>query len=186
MNLTDLMTLAAALTAKIGALVPDSIFLAIAAATITGALITVLSRSLIYALMGLVLTMFGIAGLYVYLDSPFLAMMQILIYVGAITILLAFAIMLAGPMYRHPGEWPGIMKFAGALIVSILPFIFLYKVLMRTDWLGGGVDEFGPTTKEIGRALFDKLTFPFELISLLIVVAIIGAIMLALLSKGEK
>jgi NADH:ubiquinone oxidoreductase subunit 6 (subunit J) len=72
------------------------------------------------------------------------------------------------------------------LIASILPFVFLYKVLVRTDWIKGGVDEFGITTKEIGRALFDRLTFPFELISLLIVVAIVGAIMLALLSKGEK
>lgn len=168
------------------AYMPDSIFLAIAAVTVIGALVTVLSRSLIYAMMGLVATMFGIAGLYIYLNSPFLAMMQILIYVGAITILIAFAIMLAGPMYKHPGEWPGIFKFAGALLVSILPFIFLYKVLMRTNWIQSGVKEFVLTTKDIGRALFDKLMLPFELISLLIVVAIIGAIMLALLSKEEK
>ncbi len=186
MNLADMISFAAQASDTIAAYVPDSVFLAIAAATLAGALVTVLSRSLIYALMGLVLTMFGIAGLYVYLDSSFLAMMQILIYVGAITILIAFAIMLAGPMYRHPGEWSGALKFAGALIVSILPFIFLYKVLVQTEWIRGGAEEFGITTKEIGRALFDRLTLPFELISLLIVVAIVGAIMLALLSKGEK
>jgi len=178
-NLTSLSNSAAAY-------MPDSIFLAIAAVTVIGALVTVLSRSLIYAMMGLVAAMFGIAGLYIYLNSPFLAMMQILIYVGAITILIAFAIMLAGPMYKHPGEWSGIIKFAGAAVVSILPFIFFYKVLMRTDWIQGGVNEFGLTTKAIGRALFDRLMLPFELISLLIVVAIIGAIMLAFLSKEEK
>jgi len=61
---------------------PDLIFFAIAAATMAGALVTVLARSVIYALMGLVLTMFGIAGLYIYLNSPFLAMMQILILRG--------------------------------------------------------------------------------------------------------
>ena len=138
MNLADMISFAAQASDKIAGYVPDSVFLAIAAATLAGALVTVLSRSLIYALMGLVLTMFGIAGLYVYLDSPFLAMMQILIYVGAITILIAFAIMLAGPMYRHPGEWSGVMKFAGALIVSILPFIFLYKVLARKEWIING------------------------------------------------
>jgi len=186
MNFSDMISLATAVSTRIGAYTPDSIFIAIAAATIIGALVTVLSRSIIYAMMGLVAVMFGIAGLYIYLNSPFLAMMQILIYVGAITILIAFAIMLAGPMYRHPGEWSGPVKFIGALLVAILPFIFLYKVLMRTDWIRGEVNEFGLTTKAIGRALFDKLTFPFELISLLIVVAIIGAIMLALLSKGEK
>ena len=52
-------------------------------------------------MLGLVVTMFGIAGLYVYLNAPFLAMMQILIYVGAISILIAFAIMLAGPFYNR-------------------------------------------------------------------------------------
>jgi len=186
MSLSELMSLAASISTRIGAYLPDLIFLAITAMTIIGALMTVISRSIIYALMGLVVVMFGIAGLYICLNSPFLAMMQILIYVGAITILIAFAIMLAGPMYKHPGEWRGPIRFAGALVAAVLPFVFLYKVLMRTDRLQAGVDEFGITTKEIGRALFDKLTLPFELISLLIVVAIIGAIMLALLSKGEK
>jgi len=186
MSFADLISSANAAASTIGAYIPDSIFIAIAAATIIGALVTVLARSLIYALMGLVTTMFGIAGLYIYLNSPFLAMMQILIYVGAITILIAFAIMLAGPMYKHPREWSGIIRFAASLIISSLSFIFLYKVLIRTDWIQGGVNEFGLTTKGIGRVLFDKLTFPFELISLLIVVAIMGAIMLALLSKEEK
>jgi NADH-quinone oxidoreductase subunit J len=164
----------------------ELIFLIIVTATMIGALVTVLSRSLIYAVMGLVLTMFGIAGLYIYLNSPFLAMMQILIYVGAVTILIAFAIMLAGPMYKHPGDWSKPIKFVASLAVALLSFGFLYKVLMSTDLIPDGVKDFNLTTKDIGRVLFDKLMFPFELISILIVVAIIGAIMLALLSKGEK
>jgi len=186
MSFSDVISLLAAISARIGAYMPDLIFVIIAATTFVGALITILSRSLIYALMGLVITMFGIAGLYVYLNSPFLAMMQILIYVGAITILIAFAIMLAGPMYKHPGEWSGPVKFAASLVVAIVSFLFLYKVLIRTDWLHSGVREFNLTTNAIGRVLFDRLMFPFELISVLIVVAIIGAIMLAILSKGEK
>lgn len=186
MNLSDVISLASGLIARIGIYVPDLIFIAIAAATMAGAIITVLSRSVIYALMGLVFTMFGIAGLYIYLNSPFLAMMQILIYVGAVTVLIAFAIMLAGPMYRHPAEWSRPVKLIGSVIVALVSFLFLYKALMKTDWLHNGVTEFTITTKDIGRALFDKLMFPFELISLLIIVAIIGAIMLALFSKEEK
>jgi NADH:ubiquinone oxidoreductase subunit 6 (subunit J) len=164
----------------------ELIFLVIVAATMIGALVTVLSRSLIYAVMGLVFTMFGIAGLYIYLNSPFLAMMQILIYVGAVTILIAFAIMLAGPMYKHPGEWSKPIKFIASLAVALLSFGFLYKVLMGAGLVPDGVKDFNLTTKAIGRVLFDKLMFPFELISILIVVAIIGAIMIALLSKEEK
>ncbi len=63
----------------------EPIFILIVIMTVAGALTTVLSGSVIYALIGLVATMFGIAGLYVYLNAPFLAMMQILVYVGAIT-----------------------------------------------------------------------------------------------------
>jgi NADH:ubiquinone oxidoreductase subunit 6 (subunit J) len=163
----------------------ELIFLVIALATMIGAVVTVLSRSIIYAMMGLVATMLGIAGLYIYLNSPFLAMMQILIYVGAVTILIAFGIMLAGPVNR-PGEWSKPVKFAAALAVALVSFLFLNGVLMRTDLIHDGVKDFDITAKAIGRVLFDNLILPFELISLLIVVAIIGAIMLALLSKGEK
>jgi len=164
----------------------EYIFLIIMFVTMIGALITVLSGSLIYAMIGLVVTLFGVAGLYIYLNAPFLAMMQILIYVGAITILIAFAIMLAGPMYKKPKEWSTATKFIASLVVSLVSFIVLYKAVIKGLWLDGKVKEFALSTKDIGRVLLDKLTLPFELISLLIVVSIIGAIMLSLLSRKEK
>lgn len=163
----------------------ESIFILMLIITMAGALTTVLSGSIIYALIGLVATMFGIAGLYVYLDAPFLAMMQILIYVGAITILIAFAIMLAGPFYKRPKEWTGIGKFIAALVVSVISFAMFSSVIMKASW-NEGKGSFSLLTKDIGRALFDRYAFPFELISLVIVVSIIGAIMLAMFSKGEK
>ena len=163
----------------------ESIFILMLIITMAGALTTVLSGSIIYALLGLVATMFGIAGLYVYLNAPFLAMMQILIYVGAITILIAFAIMLAGPFYKRPKEWTGIGKFVAALVVSAISFAMFSSVIMKVSW-NEGKGAFSLLTKDIGRALFDRYAFPFELISLVIVVSIIGAIMPALLSKGEK
>ena len=153
--------------------------------TMAGALTTVLSGSVIYAMGGLVATMFGIAGLYVYLNAPFLAMMQILIYVGAITILIAFAIMLAGPFYKRPKEWTSVGKFIAALVVSIFSFFMFFGFIMKVSW-NEGKEVFNLVTKDIGRALFDRYAFPFELISLVIVVSIIGAIMLAILSKEEK
>jgi NADH-quinone oxidoreductase subunit J len=137
-------------------------------------------------MIGLVVTLFGVAGLYIYLSAPFLAMMQILIYVGAISILIAFAIMLAGPMSKRPKEWTTATKFIASIIVSLFSFVVLYKIIIRTLWVDGKVKEFALTTKDIGRTLLDRLMFPFELISLLIVVSIVGAIMLALFSRREK
>jgi len=80
----------------------ELIFLVVCAVVVVGALGTIFANSLIYALLFLVLVMFGISGLYIYLGSPFVAMMQILIYIGAVAVLVAFAIMLAGPFYKRP------------------------------------------------------------------------------------
>lgn len=163
----------------------DIIFVLIILVTLAGALTTVLSGSIIYALIGLVTTMFGIAGLYIYLNAPFLAMMQILIYVGAISVLIAFAIMLVGPLYKKPKEWSYPLKMILAAIVALFSLFVFAKVVVKTKW-DVLLSPLVKSTKDIGRLLFDKLTFPFELISLLIVVAIIGAVMLSLYSRGEK
>jgi NADH:ubiquinone oxidoreductase subunit 6 (subunit J) len=164
----------------------EYIFIVIMLITMVGALVTALSGSLIYAMIGLVVTLFGVAGLYIYLNAPFLAMMQILIYVGAITILIAFAIMLAGPMSKRPKEWTTAGKLIASIIVSVFSFVVLYKAIIRGIWVSGKVQEFTLSTKDVGRALLDKLMLPFELISLLIVVSIVGAIMLSIFSRREK
>jgi NADH:ubiquinone oxidoreductase subunit 6 (subunit J) len=162
------------------------VFILMVLLTAVGSLATVLSRSILYALMGLVATMFGIAGLYIYLNAPFLAMMQILIYVGAISILIAFAIMLAGPFSKRPREWTTVTKFVLGLIVSAGSFFMFYTVVMGAFRSPVPIKPFLITTQHIGRALFDRFAFPFELISLLIVVSIIGAVMLALISREGK
>ncbi|MDO9228947.1 MAG: NADH-quinone oxidoreductase subunit J [Syntrophales bacterium] len=173
--------------------VGEIIFLITIVATLGGAAMAVLSGSIVYAMMGLVTTMFGIAGLYVFLNSPFLSMMQILIYVGAVSVLIAFAVMLIGPLYRKPKEWTTVGKFVAALGVALVSLFMFVRFVMETfgDTLPQGVPlaenpSFEITTKEIGRLFFNNLVLPFELISLLVVVAILGAIMLALFSRGNK
>jgi NADH:ubiquinone oxidoreductase subunit 6 (subunit J) len=166
----------------------EIIFILTMLVTLFGALSTAISGSMIYALMSLIVTMFGISGLYIYLNAPFIAMMQILIYVGAICILLVFAVMIAGPHYLHmkpPKGWSPLIKLLGALFVPVFTFFVFVNFMMGTFRTGTKLSSI--TTKEIGRALFDSYTLPFELISLLIVVSIIGAVMLALFSsKGGK
>ena len=163
----------------------EIIFLITVVATLGGAAMAVLSGSIIYAMMGLVTTMFGIAGLYVYLESPFLSMMQILIYVGAVSVLIAFAVMVIGPLYRKPKEWTTVGKLVAALGVALVSLLMFVRFVMET-FPGAATPSFKITTKEIGRLFFNNLVLPFELISLLVVVAILGAIMLALFSRGNK
>jgi len=163
----------------------EIIFLITIVATLGGAAMAVLSGSIIYAMMGLVTTMFGIASLYVYLDNPFLSMMQILIYVGAVSVLIAFAVMLIGPLYRKPKEWTTVGKFVAALGVALVSLFMFVRFVMET-FPRVENPSFKITTKEIGRLFFNNLVLPFELISLLVVVAILGAIMLALFSRGNK
>jgi NADH-quinone oxidoreductase subunit J len=163
----------------------EIIFLITIVATLGGAAMAVLSGSIIYAMLGLVAAMFGIAGLYIFLNNPFLSMMQILIYVGAVSVLIAFAIMLIGPLYRKPKEWTTVGKFVAALGVALVSLFTFVRFVMET-FPRAESPSFKITTKEIGRLFFNDLVLPFELISLLVVVAILGAIMLALFSRGNK
>jgi NADH:ubiquinone oxidoreductase subunit 6 (subunit J) len=163
----------------------DLVFICIIGVTMAGALTAVLAGSIVYALMGLIVTMFGVAGLYVYLNSPFLAMMQILIYVGAVSVLIAFAVMLVGPQYRRPKEWTTLGKFGAAVAVAVVSLGMFIKFVMEI-FPRGKAPAFAMTTKQIGALFFQDLVLPFELISLLIVVAILGAVMLALFARGNR
>lgn len=153
--------------------------------TMGGALTAVLASSIVHAMLGLIAAMFGMAGLYVYLNSPFLAMMQILVYVGAISILIAFAIMLLGPDSNRYSNIRALGKLALALATALVSVYMFFKfVLTNLQTLPAA--SYLVTTRDIGRAFTDNLVLPFELISLLIVVAIIGAVMLAIISRSVK
>jgi len=167
----------------------EIIFLFVVLATMAGGATAVLAGSIIYAMVGLITAMLGVAGLYIYLNSSFLAMMQMLIYVGAITVLIAFAIMLAGPLYQRPKEWTTLGKFGAALVtglITLLVFLRFVKATFPRNFPQIGAPDFHLGAKEIGRVLLNDLLLPFELISLLVVVGILGAIMLALFSRGKR
>jgi NADH:ubiquinone oxidoreductase subunit 6 (subunit J) len=163
----------------------EIIFLLVILATMAGGATAVLSGSIIYAMVGLVTAMLGVAGLYIYLSSPFLAMMQMLIYVGAITVLIAFAIMLAGPLYRRPKEWTTLGKFGAALATALITLMIFVR-FVKVTFPQVGAPNFNQGAQEIGRVFLNDLLLPFELISLLVVVGILGAIMLSLFSRGKR
>lgn len=168
-------------------------FLIFAAMTLGSGFMVVTSRNLFHAVLSLMVSLFGVAGLYVLLVAPFLAAVQVLVYIGAIAILMLFAIMLT----RHVMGNREILndQWMGSAVVAGIVFFGLLLVLTPIgDELGGGFDKFGAnlpedatgdvdyvTVDEIGRALVsqDGFVLPFEVTSLLLTAAMIGAIVVA-------
>jgi NADH-quinone oxidoreductase subunit J len=166
--------------------IAESIFLLAAAVTMAGSLAAVFARSIVYAMLGLIAAMFGVAALYVYLNSSFIAMMQILIYVGAIAILIAFAIMLLGQYSGGVGsDFRAAGRFFAAILVPVVSVAMFVRFIM-TNLHADPKALFAVTTKDLGRLFTDRLILPFELISLLLIVAIIGAVMLSITSRSPR
>ncbi|MDR1310220.1 MAG: NADH-quinone oxidoreductase subunit J [Deltaproteobacteria bacterium] len=147
---------------------------------LAGGLMAIGSRNLVRAMLGLVLTFFGVAGMYLLLASPFLAFMQVLIYVGAVCVLIFFAIMLTrntseGEESRLPG--PGTAVYG--LLAFALPLAVLVPLIVRH---APKLQEtaYGQTeTRLLGQGLITEDVFSFELISIILLVAMAGAVFLA-------
>lgn len=150
-----------------------------------GGLGVVTSRNLVHAALYLILSLFGVAGFFVLLSAPFLAAVQVLVYIGAIAILIIFAVMLTRSMTSlrevFNRQW-----WLSALVAALF-FIFLAAGIILPVWGSGSayagetVSEIVATTTDLGVALVDgnQYVLPFELASLLLTAAMIGAIVIA-------
>jgi NADH:ubiquinone oxidoreductase subunit 6 (subunit J) len=155
------------------------VFIFIILTTILGAVIATHSASLIRAVTGLAICFIGVAGLYYYLNSPFVALMEMLIYVGAVCVTIVFAVMLADPNPDcEPGKgsvFTGPLSFA----LGIMFFWGLSELAGKTAWhLPRGYLNDG-SLPEVGKSLLTNYSMVFELISLVLLLAIIGALVLA-------
>ncbi len=151
-------------------------FWILAAITVGSALGVVLVRNLFRAALLLILSFVGIAGLYITLSADFLAAVQILIYAGAIAILVIFAIMLTSD--AASGDPFGRFRVP-ALLVAGLVVITLAFVILNTDWPQAAEAPFESPTLAIADALFNKFVLPFEVASVLLLAALIGAFVMA-------
>jgi NADH:ubiquinone oxidoreductase subunit 6 (subunit J) len=155
----------------------DLIFLIIALVTVGSAAIVVLSRSLIYSAFALLFTFFGVASIYILLGADFLAGTQVLIYVGGILVLLLFGVMLTHRLYNLNLKTETFQLVPGILIAFAV-FVSLALAAVNTKWKFVTDKQVQPTTDTIGTLFMTEYLLPFEVASILLLVALIGAAML--------
>jgi len=156
----------------------DIAFWVLAVVSVGAALAVVLMRDIFRAALFLVLCFFTVAGIYITLSADFLAGAQVLIYVGAIGVLIIFAIMLTRESRR--GSPSGRLRLP-ALLIGLLFLVTMVFVVVSTDWHVIAELPTEPTTTAIAQALFsgeDGFVLAFEIAAALLLAAIIGAIVL--------
>lgn len=143
-----------------------------------GAIAVVTVRNLFHAALWLMLTFFGMAGLYVLLEAPFFAAAQLFIYMGAIGILIIFAIMLTRAFMRQPMPRANEQWWLAALLAAVLLGVMVFLILqnIRPNIMAEAVPE--STIHILGVTLVDPTGYalPFEVASVLLVMALIGAV----------
>jgi NADH-quinone oxidoreductase subunit J len=163
-----------------------TLFYVFAAVAVVASLLVIAQRNPIYSVLLLIASFGALSGLYVLLDAPFVAVTQIVVYAGAIMVLFLFVVMLLNAPHEetdydetvHPLRRPGPMRFGAALAVALV--VELLWALTK----GGGETGAFPgaavsSVRTIGRSLFTNYAFAFEVTSVLILVAMVGAVVLA-------
>ncbi|GGR80155.1 NADH dehydrogenase [Streptomyces nojiriensis] len=155
-------------------------FLLVGLATLGAALVTVTTKQLVHAALWLVVALGGIAVEYLLLTAEFIAWVQVLIYLGSVVVLLLFGLMLTkAPIGRSPDADSGNRWIAlGVAVVAAVSLVWVVVDAFRTTW----IDLDGPaqgSTKVSGEILFQHWVLPFEALSVLLLAALIGAIVLS-------
>lgn len=155
----------------------DAVFWFLAALTVAGAASVALSRNIVYSALGLLASLLGVAGLYVFLSADFVAVAQVMIYIGGVLVLILFAVMLTNRIGEVNISNTS-MGWASGGLLSALMLALVLVVAVETPWR---VRSFGgaPTTAPIGHALLQQWLLPFELASLILLATLIGAIIIA-------
>ena len=166
-----------------------TLFYLFAVVAVVASMLVIAQRNPIYSVLLLIASFGALSGLYVLLDAPFVAVTQIIVYAGAIMVLFLFVVMLLNAPHEeterdervHPLRRPGPMRFGAALAVMLV------GELIWALTKGGGQTGAFPveaasrvsSVQAIGRSLFTDYAFPFEVTSVLILVAMVGAVVLA-------
>jgi NADH-quinone oxidoreductase subunit J len=159
-------------------------FLILAALTLIGACSAMLFRGLVHCALALAVAFAGLGALYLNLGAQFLGLAQMLVYVGAIAVLIVFVILLTGnsdadsqPSSQGPWQITGLLS--ALAIYAILAWAIFHSFVMRSAGSPGAE----MTARELGTALMDGYALPLVLIGLMLTAALIGAVILAMKEK---
>jgi NADH-quinone oxidoreductase subunit J len=166
------------------------LFYLFGALAVGASLLVIGQRNPIYSVLLLITSFGALSGLYILLDSPFAAVTQIIVYAGAIMVLFLFTVMLLNVPREDAAEWdrshplnrPGARRLGGALSILLLAELVWAVWHVSTRQQNGIKDvavETVSSVAAIGRSIFTDYAFPFEVTSILILAAMVGAVILA-------
>ena len=156
----------------------DVLFYVIAAMTVAGALGVALSRNILYSALGLLMALLGAGSLYVFLAADFVAVTQLLVYIGGVLVLVLFAVMLTNRITEVNVSNTSFGLFGGGLLfLSVAPV--LLTVVTLTPWPQQVPGPMVATTAAIGNGFLTKWLLPFEVASLVLLATLVGAVVIA-------
>lgn len=162
----------------------EVIFYVIAVVTVLAGMGVVFSRSIIHAALFLILALLSVAGIFVLMAADFLAIVQVLVYGGAVTILILFSMMLT--RVRDLPAAPDGPQKPFAFVAALAFMVTTIAAIASTEWRGRSTESISVIPfEDIGTALFRTWAVPFEIASLVLMAALIGAIILARGEEGE-
>lgn len=157
--------------------VEQVVFYIVAVAAVLAGLGVVLSRDIVHSALFLVLTLLTTAGVFVLLASEFLALVQILVYGGGITILVIFALMIT--QLRSARQALDGPQKPFAAVAGVLLAVGIGYMALETDWIGETEQVSVISTNAISRTLFSDFLIPFEIVGFVLLIALIGAVVLS-------
>lgn len=154
------------------------IFYLLAALTIGSALIVALSRNLVYSAFALLGAFMGVAGLYAFLAADFVAVIQVMLYIGGILVLILFAVMLTHRIADVDVSNRTVGRLPAALMLAVVAGL-MGVCVGQAPWAQHAEPVVEPTTSGIGEAFLGPYVLPFELASIVLLVALIGAVVVS-------
>ncbi|MGQ9806531.1 MAG: NADH-quinone oxidoreductase subunit J family protein [Chlorobiales bacterium] len=157
----------------------QAIFYLFATIIVVSAVMVVFSKSIIYSAFSILFTLFGISAMYVYLSADFVAVTQIVVYVGGILILLLFGVMLTNKITQERILTDVFNLIPSLLIMFAIMGALLYTFLYRAKWYTTSEPRTTTVVEPIGYEVITNYVLPFEIVSILLFVALIGAAYIA-------
>jgi NADH:ubiquinone oxidoreductase subunit 6 (subunit J) len=168
-----------------GGTVDDALFAALATLLLVSALAVVTMRDIIRCGLAMIVSFLALAGIYVILRAPIVAATQVLVYIGAISVLILFAIMVTQEK-AAPSRLVFQTQAAPAAVAAIIVALLVSITALGTDW-HSSADRVRVVTEELAQLLFSAYVLPFEVVSVLLLAAVVGGVFIAKReSRGER